>query len=194
MHALDRIEALFAEHGDVFYDGARHEAVTALQHALQCAQLAECARAPAALVAAALLHDIGHFAAALPDAVDDGHEQRAVPFLATAFPPAVVEPIRLHVAAKRCLVAMDAAYAATLSPASVHSLTLQGGPMSAADCAAFRQLPFAEDALQLRRWDDAAKLPGRRTPSLRYYLALLAEVGLGASTEDPGQGSCTTRS
>ena len=77
---------------------------------------------------------------------------------------------------KRYLVASDPGYAATLSSASVHSLALQGGPMSADEMRLFEELPYAQQALQLRRWDDAAKQPGKKTPPLAYYLALLDEV------------------
>ncbi len=175
---LQCLAALFADYGDTLYDGSRREAVTALQHALQCAQLAEWAGAPPALVTAALLHDIGHFheGLAADDRTDDGHELRALPWLGQHFGPAVTEPIRLHVAAKRYLVARDPGYREGLSPASIHSLALQGGPMSPAECAAFDAEPFGADALLLRRWDDAAKEPGRRTPSLAYYLVLAGEA------------------
>jgi phosphonate degradation associated HDIG domain protein len=177
---VGRIEALFRTHGDQPYEGARREAVSALAHALQCAQLAEWAHADEALVAAAFLHDIGHFLAAdaiaRNDAVDDRHELIAVPFLAQAFDATVVEPVRLHVEAKRYLVRVDATYAATLSPASAHSLALQGGPMRDDELGRFEALPFAQPAVQLRRWDDLAKLRDRRTPSLGYYLALLQDV------------------
>lgn len=177
-HLINRIECLFLAHGQEAYDGARRESVTALQHALQCAQLAEWAHADAPLVAAALLHDIGHFldGTPQPDELDDVHEQHAATFLSQSFGSAVVEPVRLHVQAKRYLVSTDSRYAGTLSPASVHSLALQGGPMSADECRAFEALPHAREALRLRRWDDAAKDPLRRTPTLDYYLALLAEV------------------
>ena len=178
MTLIDRIEALFTEHGATAYDGARKESVSALEHALQCAQLAEWAGADAPLVAAALLHDLGSFIAADPegDDVDDAHELRALPLLSEAFAASVTEPVRLHVQAKRYLVAADPAYAATLSSASVHSLALQGGPMSADEMRLFDEQPFAQQALQLRRWDDAAKEPGKKTPPLAYYLALLDEV------------------
>lgn len=176
-HLISRIDGLFERYGNQFYDDARQESVTALEHALQCAQLAEWADADLPLVAAALLHDIGHFLALdLPDSVDDTHEQRAVPFLAHAFDRAVTEPIRQHVQAKRYLVRIDAEYAAQLSTASQHSLRLQGGPMSNAQMRQFEAEPFAIPALQLRRWDDLAKEPGRRTPPLSYYLMLLDEV------------------
>lgn len=178
--AVDRIQHLFERHGADAYEGARRESVTALEHALQCAQLAEWAHADAALVAAAFLHDIGHFlaaeAVARDDRVDDRHELLALDLIGPAFGPAVAEPVRLHVEAKRCLVRVESAYAATLSPASVHSLVLQGGPMSDAEIEAFDALPHSRAALQLRRWDDLAKHPGKRTPPLAYYLALLRDL------------------
>ncbi|WP_280155911.1 HD domain-containing protein [Piscinibacter sp. XHJ-5] len=175
---IERIAQLFAEHGASAYEGARRESVSALEHALQCAQLAEWANADASLVAAALLHDMGHFVAvdSEGDAIDDVHELRALPLLAEGFGAAVVEPVRLHVQAKRYLVATEWAYGARLSPASVHSLQLQGGPMSPDEVQLFETLPFAQAAVMLRRWDDLAKEPRKRTPPLDYYLALLAEL------------------
>ena len=177
---LERIEHWFALHGATSYEGHRRESVSALAHALQCAQLAEDARADAPLVAAALLHDVGHFVAIaevgeMAD-VDDVHELRGVAVLVRDFPPAVVEPVRLHVAAKRYLTAIEPAYLRGLSPASVHSLAQQGGPFQGDEIARFEALPFADDAVRLRRWDDLAKTPGRETPGLDYYLALLDEV------------------
>jgi phosphonate degradation associated HDIG domain protein len=175
---IERIEALFAQHGAQVYDDARREPVSALEHALQCAQLAEWAHAEPTLVAAALLHDIGHFLDIRPEAhdADDVHEYRALPLLAEGLGPAVIEPIRLHVQAKRYLIAADPGYAATLTPASTHSLALQGGPMSRDEQRSFEVLPFAQQAIALRRWDDLAKEPGKTTPPLAYYLALLDDV------------------
>lgn len=178
MDCIERIEALFARHGNALYDGARAEPVSALAHALQCAQLAEWAEASTTLVAAALLHDIGHFVDPdhVPDSEDDSHELRAMPLLLEAFGPAVAEPVRLHVAAKRYLVTVSPTYAAQLSPASVHSLMLQGGPMTAVERELFDDQAYASQALALRRWDDLAKEPGRATPSLQYYLGLLEQL------------------
>jgi phosphonate degradation associated HDIG domain protein len=177
---VERIGGLFGRHGHVAYEGARREAVSALEHALQCAQLAEWAHADETLVAAAFLHDVGHFLAAEAiarnDRVDDRHEELAVPFLGAHFQAAVTEPVRLHVQAKRFLVRVDEQYARSLSPASVHSLALQGGPMRDDEIDRFEELPFARDAVLLRRWDDLAKEPGRRTPSIEWYLALLEDV------------------
>lgn len=175
-----RIEQLFALHGAKAYEGARRESVSALEHALQCAQLAEWASADHTLVAAALLHDIGHFlaheAVARSEVLDDRHELLALDLIAEAFGASVSEPVRLHVEAKRYIVRMDEGYAATLSPASIHSLALQGGPMTESEAEAFEALPFAREATQLRRWDDLAKQPGRRTPPLAYYLAMLKDL------------------
>ncbi|CAN5570121.1 HD domain-containing protein [soil metagenome] len=178
MDFVERIEELFRLHGRSVYEDARREPVTALAHALQCAQLAEWADAEPSLVAAALLHDVGHFIAMDPagDEVDDVHELRAVPFLAAELGPSVIEPIRLHVQAKRFLVATDNAYAAALSPASVHSLRLQGGSMCVDEMRLFVELPFSRQAVSLRRWDDMAKEPSKRTPSLDYYLRLVEQL------------------
>jgi phosphonate degradation associated HDIG domain protein len=181
---LERIEHWFALHGATSYEGNRRESVSALNHALQCAQLAEDAQADAPLVAAALLHDVGHFVAIADigsqDDIDDVHELRGVAVLVRDFPPAVIEPIRLHVAAKRYLTAVETSYARGLSPASVHSLAQQGGPFTRAEAARFEALPFAEDAVRLRRWDDLAKRPGWETPGLAYYLTLVDEVRVPA--------------
>ncbi len=176
---IARILHLFESFGSQPYDGGRRESVSALAHALQCAQLAEWAGAEPALVAAALLHDIGDFderGAVGNDISDNRHETRALPWLRRAFGPDVLEPIRLHVAAKRYLVATEPGYRDTLSPASLLSLELQGGAMSDADCQRFEAESHAPQAVMLRRWDDAAKEPGKQTPSLDYYAALLDEV------------------
>jgi phosphonate degradation associated HDIG domain protein len=172
---LEDIHTLFDRHGALAYSG---EPVSQLEHALQTAQLAEQAGAPATLVAAALLHDLGHllqpYAAAggspTEQGIDDLHQYRALPFLRAHFPAAVLEPIRLHVDAKRCLCALDADYFAQLSADSVRSLALQGGIFSAAQAEAFVHQPYAQEALQLRRWDDQAKRAGRATPGLAHYL------------------------
>ena len=177
---LERLSHWFALHGASSYEGNRRESVSALNHALQCAQLAEDAHADAPLVTAALLHDVGHFVAIADigekDDIDDVHELRGVAVLVRDFPPAVIEPIRLHVAAKRYLTAIEPKYLGGLSPASVHSLAQQGGPFRGAEIGRFEALPFAQDAVRLRRWDDLAKRPGVQTPALDYYLALAGEV------------------
>jgi predicted HD phosphohydrolase len=178
MDIIEQIENIFDRYGHLPTETDDGLVVTARGHALQCAQLAEWADADAPLVAAALLHDIGHLVVPLPsaDLADDVHELRAVGLLTTGFPSTVVEPIRLHVQAKRFLVTMDAAYANKLSPASRHSLAAQGGVMSSDELRLFSTLPFSTQALSLRRWDDQANQAGRRTPPLRYYLDQLEAV------------------
>ena len=176
---LARIETLFMTHGQRACNdsGVPHKSVTALQHALQCAQLAEWAHADDTLVAAALLHDIGHF---MPtdDRTDPDlrHEERALPWLMSVFPLSVTEPIRLHVAAKRYLASVDPRYAERLTPAAVYDLAVQGGAMDAEEVRRFDALPYGPDAVQLRLWDDLAKHPGKVTPPLGRYLRLLQRL------------------
>ncbi|NML42616.1 HD domain-containing protein [Ramlibacter sp. G-1-2-2] len=156
------------------------EAVSQEQHALQCAQLAEQAGAGVALVAAALLHDLGHLLA-LPESAtgkDDLHEYRALPFLRGEYPEAVLQPVRLHVAAKRYLCATQADYWDSLSQASKHSLELQGGPFSVDEVEQFLLEPHALDAVSLRMWDDLAKDPLRVTPGWEHYRRVLERVCL----------------
>ena len=187
MLLVDRIKVLFERRGSKLCQGENAEPVSALVHALQCAHLAERAHAEAALVAAALLHDIGHFIDAPPadDGVDDAQELRAIPFLCAGFGVEVLEPIRLHVQAKRYLVTTDARYAATMSPASRHALSAQGGAMNANEQRWFEDLPYAQQALLLRRWDDAAKEVGKCVPPLAYYDPLLRELaGTAAAPRD----------
>lgn len=163
------------------------EAVSQLEHALQCAHLAERANEAPETVVAALLHDLGHMLSAertpvadqdaLP-AKDDLHQFVALPFLRSLFPDAVLEPIKLHVDAKRYLCAVDAGYWADLSPASKHSLELQGGRYDDAQVRAFEDLTFYAEAVRLRRYDDLAKVPGQVTPPLAHYAALMGQVAL----------------
>lgn len=155
--------------------------VNQLQHALQAALLAEEAGCAPSLIAAALLHDIGHMVHGLgdnpaADGVDDRHEALGHAYLTTLFGPEVCEPVRLHVAAKRYLCGTEADYFGRLAPDSVRSLALQGGPMSAAEIAAFRALPYADDAVKLRRFDEAAKVKGLPTPPVAHFMPYLTAL------------------
>lgn len=176
MDVIDRIAALFRDRGAGLYFG---EAVTEAEHALQAAHLAERSGAAPELVAAALLHDLGHLLHDLPEdcaarGIDDRHEDRGAAFLRDHFGPAVVDPVRLHVPAKRYLCAVDPGYRAGLSPASALSLALQGGPMTPAEVAAFEQEPHFRAAVAVRRWDDGAKVVGWGVPGLDHYRPHLA--------------------
>lgn len=183
---LMQIEALCLAYGDRCRVGAWEESIPLLDHALQCAQLAEWAHAEPPLVAAALLHDLGH---ALAQASCDEAGQPASdlatlceperPYLALlgqAFAPDVTEPVRLHDQAKRYLVSVDARYAEALSPQALQRMALQGGPMGQDERRRFEADPHADAAIRLRLWDDLAKHPGKATPPLAYYLDLLAEL------------------
>jgi phosphonate degradation associated HDIG domain protein len=166
-----RIEQLFADRGGNEYHG---EAVSQLEHALQSALLAEAEGRPAGWIAAGLLHDIGHMLhgrgeGCAEQGIDDRHEELGRRFLQAAFGPDVTEPVRLHVEAKRYLCAVEPGYLADLSPASVRSLGLQGGPMTAGECREFERHPHHAAAVALRRWDDRAKVPGLPTPPFAHF-------------------------
>lgn len=166
----DHFRQLLQQRGHERYTG---EPVTHLQHALQAATLAERAGASDALVTAALLHDIGHLWHGLPgspsaDGLDDQHETLAAEVLARCFGDDVVQLVAWHVAAKRRLC-VNPAYLKVLSEDSLRSLALQGGPMNAAQAQGFDALPFAQDALRLRHWDEGAKRPGMDTEPLAHF-------------------------
>ncbi len=174
---VDHVGRLFATRGSDLYGG---EAVTQLEHALQAADLARTAGAPPAEIVAALLHDVGHLLHHLGDdcadrGIDARHEARGVRFLAKRLPPAVTEPVRLHVAAKRYLCAAEPGYLAALSPASVQSLAIQGGPMNESERTEFERHPHFVAAVALRRRDDAAKVPGLVTPPFAAFRPVLEE-------------------
>ena len=152
--------------------------VSQLQHALQAALLAEHAGCGPALIAAALLHDVGHMVHGLgddpaADGVDDRHEALGHAYLARFFGPEVSEPVRLHVAAKRYLCGTEPDYFGRLAPDSVRSLALQGGPMSPEEVSVFDALPHAADAVRLRRFDEAAKVRDLPTPPVSHFLPYL---------------------
>ena len=181
MTAPDPIEViaeLFASDGTREYLG---EPVTQASHMLQAAALAQQCGAPPALTAAALLHDVGHFTSAvsghdLMRGTDNRHGDAGADWLAQWFGEEVTGPVRLHVAAKRYLCAVEPGYLAALSPASVYTLGVQGGPMNAAERAGFEANPQAGAALRLRRWDDEAKDPAAEPAAFGYYKPLLRRL------------------
>jgi phosphonate degradation associated HDIG domain protein len=176
------IIGIFQNHAGKQYGG---EAVSQLEHALQCADLADKAGETDATIVAALLHDLGHLITAPnPDTPDnqlerdDLHQYLAMPFLQGVFPDAVLEPIRLHVDAKRYLCGAEPSYWETLSPESKRSLTLQGGPFTEEVLSTFIAQDFAHEAVRLRRYDDLAKIPHKETPSLDYFAQKLMKVSI----------------
>jgi len=150
--------------GSTIYAG---EPVSIVEHALQAAHLAELDGAPPALVTAALLHDLGWLLGGA-----GGHEARGARVLSPVFGPGVVEPVRLHVAAKRYRCAVEPAHHLGLSAASTRTLRAQGGPMDERERAAFGAEAWADDALSLRGYDDRAKVPGAPTPDLAHFTHL----------------------
>jgi gamma-butyrobetaine dioxygenase len=175
----------FAVEGASEYLG---EPVTQAEHMLQAAALAESAGAGPELVAAALLHDVGHFTGAisgraLMSGQDNRHGDAGADWLAQWFGPGVTEPVRLHVAAKRYLCAVEPGYFGSLSEASVHTLRVQGGPMGPAETAEFEASAWCTAALRLRRWDDAAKDPAARVPAFGYYQPLLRTLARQRAAE-----------
>ncbi|MFT5367538.1 MAG: phosphonate degradation associated HDIG domain protein [Candidatus Latescibacterota bacterium] len=177
---IDEVLDAFHRNGGALYDGG--EAVTQLQHALQTAYFIAQGGASDTLIAAALLHDFGHVMDGEADDlnsrdVDGKHEEIGAKFLSQHFVPAVTEPGRLHVAAKRYLCAVDKDYFGQLSPVSVRSLELQGGPFTPAQVNAFERNPHHQDAVRLRRCDEMGKDPNLETPDLEYYRSVL-EAGL----------------
>lgn len=175
---VDYIADVFSRRGAESYLG---EEVSMAQHMLQTAQEAELAQAGPELIVAALLHDIGHYANEFPDSVlmkgtDNYHEEAGANFLADYFPPSVTEPIRQHVAAKRYLCATDPEYFSRLSEASVYTLGVQGGPMSAAEVRKFESSPFLESCVKVRMWDEAGKDPNKKHPDFSYYQDLVQSL------------------
>jgi phosphonate degradation associated HDIG domain protein len=171
MSVVERIFEVFKARGEDAYHG---ESVSQAEHALQAAWMAEDDGAPSMLVVAALLHDVGHLLHELGEeaaerGIDDRHEELGAAWLLEHFGPEVAEPVRLHVAAKRFLCAIDPSYLEALSPASRLSLSLQGGPMDDGEAAVFRRNPYHEQAVRLRAWDDRAKVVALEVPCLAHY-------------------------
>jgi phosphonate degradation associated HDIG domain protein len=175
MDPIAEITALVDQYGAEQYGDER---VTQQGHALQSAALAEAAGARPELIAGALLHDLGHLLDKHAErgrrqGVDRLHEQIGAGWVQRYFKPDVAAMVRLHVPAKRWLCRCEAGYFDTLSPGSVRSLALQGGPFTPEEAAAFHAQPGAEAAIAVRRWDDLAKVPGLATPPLSHYIPTL---------------------
>jgi phosphonate degradation associated HDIG domain protein len=174
----EEVFAIFRKKGETAYYG---EPVSQLEHALQAAQFAEQQGASETLTVAALLHDVGHLLEDIPEdtadlGIDAKHEEIGEKWLAARFSKDVVEPVYLHVSAKRYLCATDNSYFGKLSPASVQSLALQGGVMNAEEVLEFETNEFYRDAVALRQYDDQAKIPGLPTRPLEDFEEILTRV------------------
>ena len=175
--SVDEVLDLYRRFGSDHYD----EAITQLDHGLQCAALAGAEGATDALVAAALLHDVGHLlhlraGGTGPEVADLDHESVGARYLAGLFGPAVTGPVALHVRAKRYLCAVEPDLVDGLSDGSRASLVRQGGPMDRAEADAFAANPGCADAVRLRRWDDSGKVEGLTVAPLESYVPLLERL------------------
>ncbi len=175
LDVADGLLALVDGMEDLPYGG---EPVSQRAHALQCATLAVGAGACDALVAAALLHDIGYTPWVQAAAPRRSHERAAAAYLLPLLGDEVARLIAHHVAAKRYLVATQPDYLQSLSEASRRSLRAQDGPASPAEAATWRAHPWWPQAVLLRSWDDRAKVPDAPTLSPSWFRNLLA--GLAA--------------
>jgi [1-hydroxy-2-(trimethylamino)ethyl]phosphonate dioxygenase len=159
------------------------EDITLVEHMIQCGELARKTDAPEWLVVAALLHDIGHML--IPDAQeaqdsgeDRHHDEVGADWLAQRFPENLVEAVRLHVDAKKYLVATEPEYLDKLSEASRITLAIQGGIFTPEECAEFLRQPYAGEAIDLRRWDDEGKVRGASGTSLEPFRSAIEAVAL----------------
>ncbi len=154
-----------------------NEDVTQLEHALQCAELAEKHKFSDEIIAAALLHDIGHLLYSGDDPIHEGkdgfHENLGADYLSSYFGEEVTRPIRAHVASKRYLSAVEEGYYDSLSEASKISLEAQGGPFSANQAKEFISKPYMKEAVELRRFDDLAKILNKKTPDVEHFRSYL---------------------
>lgn len=169
---------IFARRGGEEYLG---EPVTMAEHMLQGAALAERQGADEETIVAALLHDIGHFTSefgtfSMADTEDKYHEEAGARVLSGFFPPLVIDCVRYHVAAKRYLCATRPEYLDQLSEASVHSLTLQGGPMRDEEVRAFEANPNLDRIVAVRYLDDAGKDPEMATPGFDHFAPMVQRV------------------
>ena len=175
---IDYLEDVLLRRGEDSYLG---ESVTMSEHMLQAACQAEKAGESPEVMVAALLHDIGHYSAEFPEAYltvgyDNRHEEAGAAILDPFFAEEIVAPVRWHVQAKRYLCATEPDYLDSLSPASKTTLQLQGGIFNDQEIRGFEANPFFQSIVRVRRYDDAAKVPGAKTPPVHHYLAMARKL------------------
>jgi len=173
----DEIMNLYEGYGGAEYAG---EKVSQLEHMAQAAQLAEEQGYDEEVILAAFLHDIGHISeAAKGDNEMDGfgikdHEELGAEFLREkGFSKKIVRLVESHVEAKRYLTVKDPSYYAQLSEASKRTLEFQGGPMTEDEAAAFEQYPLFHLIIQMRKWDELAKIENKPLPPLEHYRTMM---------------------
>lgn len=175
---VDFIGDIFERCGDEEYLG---EPVTMAEHMLQGATIAEQNGQSQEIIVGALLHDIGHFTSEFgtyhPDDTEDRHHEDAgAEVLQAFFPTVITDCVRYHVAAKRYLCATKPSYYARLSPASVHTLGLQGGAMSADEVAEFEKNPNLREIIAVRYLDEAGKRADMETPDFWHFAPMVQRL------------------
>ena len=182
--AVQEIFSLFRIYGSADYIG---EPVSQIEHMAQAAELAEAEGYGRDVILAALFHDIGHLCEHIMDTkqmegygvVD--HEVLAGIYLREkGFSERIVKMVASHVEAKRYLTFRYPEYYRMLSEASRYTLTLQGGVMSEAEALVFESDPDYRLYVQLRRWDDQAKVEHKPLPDMQRYreMAYLELTGI----------------
>lgn len=169
---VEFLASIFERRGAEEYLG---EPVTIGEHMLQGATIAEQNGQSDEIVVGALLHDIGHFTSefgtfTMEDEEDRHHEDAGAEVLEQFFPKVVTDCCKYHVAAKRYLCATNPTYFERLSEASVHSLNLQGGPMSEQEVKEFEKNPNLKEIIAVRYLDEAGKIAGMETPDFRHFV------------------------
>ena len=173
MNIIDKIISNFINNKSLYIG----ERVTISEHMIQTAMIAEKSKTPKSFICACLLHDYGHFIIEDPDqlvskSVDGKHEDVGFNFLKNYFKPEVVEPIKLHVQAKRYLCRKKS-YWNTLSEASKVSLKLQGSVMNDDEAKKFISFKFHDKAILLRKYDDEGKIPNTKIKKIEEYRDLI---------------------
>jgi phosphonate degradation associated HDIG domain protein len=175
---VDFLGSIFDRRGSEEYLG---EPVSMGEHMLQGATIAEQNGQPEEVIVGALLHDIGHFTSefgtfTMDDTEDRHHEDAGAAVLERFFPQIITDCVRYHVAAKRYLCAARPEYFRRLSEASVHSLNLQGGPMSDEEVVEFEKIPNLEQIIAVRYLDDAGKRPDMETPDYWHFAPMVQRM------------------
>lgn len=175
IRTIDILEKLFSDFGSINYYG---ESVSQYEHAAQSALLAIQNAACLEVQIAAFLHDIGHF---LPNVHADSmeeygkanHEKVAAAWLLShGFSHKIASIVENHVLAKRYLCTTNPAYYASLSDASKITLQFQCGLLNEYQQAEFQKHPFFSESLQVRHWDDQAKVVGMKLPDIHFFLSI----------------------
>ena len=153
------------------------EKLTMSEHMIQTAMLAEKNKCTNDLICSSLLHDYGHFVLEDPNQlvsnhIDGNHETIGANYLKEYFSNKIIEPILLHVDAKKYL-ARNKKYFDDLSEASKTSLKLQGGIMNDNEAKQFEQNKNYENAIKLRRFDEDAKKQNIKIKNIKDYKELL---------------------